>query len=381
MSTTPPDGTTLVSMRCRDPREAALANRWPLYDHSNGAPTANMQPLLGGKHASFPFRSDMYLYLVRMHNQVLLPGGLVTDGKATLYAHGLTYHLRAGRTDLGIQEYHGDTLPVSVAVPVKRRRIDGPAIGFVGSVNFGHFLFEFLPRLYPLTFSRALGELPVIVRRSMPQRFFEYLEIAGIKPSRFIFQEEDEALEVEHLWMTSIPFGRTTAGEMYFSPSALAYLRGLYTTPFRRPAAERRGRVYLDRTGATFRRLVNEAEILPALKAKGFVTMDGMKLSAREQLEVIANAEAVFSQVGSSPTITMFAPQDARIVEMFPPNVAGLFVGIAYAALLGQPYHRIVGQRVQLPDNTRTEPLYGDYTVNAAEVSGVLDAMRLAPTA
>ena len=102
--------------------------------------------------------------------------------------------------------------------------------------------------------------------------------------------------------------------------------------------------------------------------------MDPVKLTPREQLEIVSNGEIIVGPIGAATAMTLFAPEDCAIIELLPSrDIGGIYNSIGPAHWLGQPYHRIIGRRVRLGDNDRESPLYHDFEVDLEEVRHAVD--------
>ncbi len=105
-----------------------------------------------------------------------------------------------------------------------------------------------------------------------------------------------------------------------FSARQIAWLRGrvLGETAVSPQQNNPPVRLYISRSDASTRRLVNEADLLPCLQAHGFqiVTLTGMPFP--EQVALFARAEIILGPHGSGLTNVVFAPPQATLVELMP---------------------------------------------------------------
>jgi len=77
-------------------------------------------------------------------------------------------------------------------------------------------------------------------------------------------------------------------------------------------------RLYVTRQFATMRRILNEDELVAALRSCGFEPIVLEKLSLAEQYHCFATAEAVVAPHGAGLTNLLHAPSGCKVVELFP---------------------------------------------------------------
>jgi hypothetical protein len=236
---------------------------------------------------------------------------------------------------------------------------------FGGSMNFGHFVFENLSRLAVLEQIDELHSLKLAVYHDLPSRFFEFLELAGYGAERVIRIPRVRNIGFENLWAPSCPFYRDVQSVPHVWPAAFHFLRWKICSKLRADRTAGRPRLYLSRQGALQKRVVNEGEVVSYLLKEGFDVFEFSDLSAKEQLALIANAEMIVGPIGAAMAVTVFAPEDCAVIELHPEApIGGLYNSISQAHWLGQPYQRVQGTRVLLPDNKVESAIFHDFSVD-----------------
>jgi capsular polysaccharide biosynthesis protein len=103
-------------------------------------------------------------------------------------------------------------------------------------------------------------------------------------------------------------------------------------------------RLYVTRSDAKTRRIVNEDDLDPILRGRGFERIECAALTLAEQIEAFSTAEIVIGPHGAGLTNLLFAPRASGLVEIFG---AGAELDIsnyrALASHLGIPYARLSG--------------------------------------
>ncbi len=285
------------------------------------------------------------------------PGGdLLLDGLHA-YSQGSLDLMRACRTADG---------RVMTDLPLPFRRIEEEAVLLGGDGNFAHGVLDWASRLCVLERAPHLRDLPVLVSAALRPAVAELFTLLGVAPERLFRVAPGVPLSCRRLWVPSLthPFQR-------MAPAHLAFLRerlGLPTSPC---AAGRR--LYLTRSAAGYRSLVNEAAVLECLTAEGFQPFVPDGLSMAEQIRVFAEAEAIVAPIGGGTAAVAFAPPGTAVVELTHQHCVLPQYAIL-CGLLGQPYGQIVGDALR---NRGSLSFDWDFSVPLAQVSAMLHLLNV----
>jgi len=156
--------------------------------------------------------------------------------------------------------------------------------------------------------------------------------------------ETDHLYLVRDLWMlSSSRYDRPQGHPFWFLDTDLlqtvrdAAQSGLQTGGVK-PVAPRA--VYLSRTDANRRRMVNEKALISRLEAKGVKAVLMSELAGEEQLKLIHQADLVIAPHGGALLNLIAARPGTRVVELFTPEVGTLaFASIALASGLDYRFH------------------------------------------
>ncbi len=217
-----------------------------------------------------------------------------------------------------------------------------------GIPNFGHFMFEFMPRL--AIFDRYnLLHLPMIVYNTIPERWLDFIRLA-VPQVNFIRVDPTNPPIYKKVWVSSCPMQRSELNAINLWAPALHWVRNALV---KNVDVRKVRKVYIGRKGAKWRKVSNEVEMLAILEAKGFVEMDPMNLSAAEQVQWMAEAETVVVANGAAPIITQFCPEHCRIISLHPDKIgSGYWGGLGHAISLRQRFERLQCKHIQT-DQTR----------------------------
>lgn len=216
--------------------------------------------------------------------------------------------------------------------------LDGPAALLpLGAVNYFHWMVDILPALDLLRRSGVLEkDIPLLVHGYQGKPFqVQSLAALGIPSERLLSFEQagGSHVQAQNLIVPSLagPVGCLT-------PRGWQVLQQL--APLGQAAGLPR-RIYISRRAARWRRVINEAEVLEALRPWGFVSVQLEALSPGEQIALMQRAEAVIGIHGAGLTNLAFCQPGTVVIEIFPTNAVlpyfwslAQVVGLNYFPLL-----------------------------------------------
>ena len=239
------------------------------------------------------------------------------------------------------------------------------------AINFGHFIWEVLARALMLSRVPDHANLKILYPNTLPLRFLFWLESMGIKKDRLIPIPTDVAVLVDTLYVSTAPFNRTALLELVVHEESLRYMRSIMLGGA--PPCVRRERLFFSRSGAATRRCVNELDVYLELEPHGVRFLTGVDTPPHVQLDYVRSAELIIAPLGAASAIAAFAPDDCMVVELQPPTkIFGMYNATVSALVLGQPFKRLMGQRIILPTNDQLRPINWDYEIDLAEIRKVL---------
>src|SRR3990167_6920047 len=284
-----------------------------------------------------------HAFIAEVENvHVIGTGSLVQDDKLIVY--GLSSGNYAAHLATQLRNY--DSMP-------EGGQIDDECVLLWGNSNFGHWIVTYLLRLTLLWYQSGLREKPLLISKSVPKRFLDWLQRMDLRHYRFV----EDGVKVRRLWVPSVVAyrGHYNDSGIYVMPEAVNILRHLLIWDLELPRFPRT-RLYLSRDKAKIRRLTNESEFTKALESKGIQRVFMEELPLDNQLDLISRAELIVIHAGGGSPITMFAPRDCKIIELSLPRFEGIFVSHLWAYILGQSIGRIDARPV-----TQTGPLGIDW--------------------
>lgn len=208
------------------------------------------------------------------------------------------------------------------------------------SGNYYHWMVDILPRLSLLEQFEQLQRIPLILPKKLKAYQKESLQLAGVSPERMVCLERGY-YQVDKLYFPSYlsMIGNT-------SKHAISWLRKRFLAQDTAQESSSKGYLYISRSDASIRRVINEDKIIEFLSSIGFEIITLGKMPFVEQIKTFSSAKVVIAPHGAGLTNIIFAPPNTTVIEMFPETknqVDGCYWTIAdtcgynYAFLTG-PY-------------------------------------------
>lgn len=175
--------------------------------------------------------------------------------------------------------------------------------------NYFHWIVDILPRLALLDRVGIDPEVPIVVGPRLPS--FAQQTLERCRRGRPILQLEPGVHRFERLF---VPTRMSWEGDA--SPEVLDYWRKVGLAPPHGAAAGGR-RLYVSRSDAPFRQVVNEQDVIAALSAQGFETVVPSGLSVAEQAKLFSSADIIAGAHGAAFANLVFARPGTCLVEVF----------------------------------------------------------------
>jgi capsular polysaccharide biosynthesis protein len=202
---------------------------------------------------------------------------------------------------------------------------------YLGGLNadaFGHWVPEYLPKLFFFERHSAFHQWPLIVEESMPPSHFDYLAAltdrplvrlapgTGLRCQRLFYAPTPTFHPPEVFNVPDLPFNEICA----FSQKALHEMRARVLAKIDGPSPAGK-RFYLTRRAMRWRRLLNDADVAAYLESQGFAIIAPETLSFADQVRLFRNAEIIVAPIGSSFENLVFAPQGVKVLVLSQKNL------------------------------------------------------------
>jgi hypothetical protein len=245
------------------------------------------------------------------------------------------------------------------------------ALTFCASQYYYHWLFDVLPRLFLLRYMGIEVDKYAINWNGSPSFQKETLELLGINQDKIITVTEDTNLQVKNLFIPS-PSGYT--GHM-----------GKWTVNFLRNEFLKKDltinnntlptRIYISRSHASSRRVLNEESIIKLLKPYGFSTVYLETMTVTEQINLFHHAEIIIGAHGSGLSNIAFCKPNTKIVEIFSPNYVHTCYWILSEHIQGD-YYYLIGTGERPPEFTDPNAVHQDIQVDDSDFKKILERLN-----
>lgn len=239
-----------------------------------------------------------------------------------------------------------------------------------GDVNYYHFLVDVIPRLGVLALCPEIEppEQWYVPAQSRFQR--ELLDLVGVTAERRI-----DSGQVPHVRADCLVVPAPPSMTVINPPWVTAHLREQFLDV---PDARVPGRaIYVTRgSGINNRRVVNEAELIELLAARGFTVIDPGQMAVVDQIAAFAEASLIVAPHGAALANLVFASPGACVIELFP---AGALVPDFWKMASGVPglEYRYLAGRGEPAVRGRSQLIVRDIEVDLPTLSTMLDEVKV----
>jgi len=192
----------------------------------------------------------------------------------------------------------------------RRRKIDREALWITDywSTGYFHWLTDVLTRLFVVR--ERLGELLLVLPGKYETREVVQSSLKAFGVVNVDFVRADEVVECRTLVMPS-----HTAPSGHFKEEAIRGVREVLLAAYG-DAGGSRDRVYISRSGAGRRRIVNEDEVTSILRGFGFEMIRAEELSFEEQVRICSRARYIVANHGAGLTNMLFMQEGGSVLEL-----------------------------------------------------------------
>ena len=187
--------------------------------------------------------------------------------------------------------------------------------GLSGNVYF-HWMVDVLPRIELLRRSgRDLAEIDWFLVNSCQHEFQrETLRILGIPEEKVL-----ESDRLSHIQATELIVPSFAGYLGWPSGWAIEFLRREFFKEIL-PGSSYPKRIYISRSKARYRRVLNEEDVVEVLERSGFVSILPESMSLAEQIAHFYHAEVIVAAHGSGLTNTIFSRHGTKVIELVSPH-------------------------------------------------------------
>lgn len=242
---------------------------------------------------------------------------------------------------------------------------EGVMLCGLASAAYGHWFAEFIPKLRFFESHPQFAQLPIIIDEGMPQTHYDFLRAMVNNP--FYILPKGKSLKVEKLLIaptdvffpTELKRNHSVPVEHQASLTigALKYIGAKARKYFGEPVPNN-SRIFLSRRKSTWRRLINEQELIDELKKMNFEVVYCEDLSFAEQVSVFQKASCIVAPNGSALNNLIFCDPKVKILLLGQNNLFNWGGWFGSFIELGYSPQYLAGESVG-----RTEEKHSDYKI------------------
>ncbi|MEG4350548.1 tetratricopeptide repeat protein [Microcoleus sp. LAD1_D3] len=241
-----------------------------------------------------------------------------------------------------------------------------------GGAAYFHWMFDVITRFDLLQRSGLIETIDKFVVNARDSSYqAETLETLGIPQDKLLESRCSLHITADKLIVPSISYNGSGA----VSKWKCEYLKQTFLKEQKPLNTDYSERIYISRQHASYRRIVNDEEVIKYLEKCGFRSVKLETMSIAEQASCLAAAKVVVAPHGGGLTNLVFCSPGTKVIEIFSP----LYVPYCYwmiSNLCSLEHYYLIGDLVD--DETPTKPLHKNMRldVNSLEklltIAGVL---------
>jgi hypothetical protein len=184
-------------------------------------------------------------------------------------------------------------------------------LAWAGHSNYWHWFHDTLGRFHLLQQSGITIDKYVLPPLKLPYHW-ETVEKLGIPKDKIIQLTPGMHLRARNLILPSIPFNVGTCVKW-----TIDFLRESFLNQESVKNSSEFERIYISREDASWRKVINEAEVMNFLEKKGFKKIVLNSLSVQEQINIFSSAKFIIASNGAGLTNITFCNPGTKIIQLF----------------------------------------------------------------
>jgi tetratricopeptide (TPR) repeat protein len=235
-----------------------------------------------------------------------------------------------------------------------------------GGAAYFHWMFDVITRFDLLQRSGLIETIDKFVVNASDSSYqAETLEILGIPQDKLLESRCNLHITADKLIVPSISYDGAGA----VSKWKCEYLKQAFLNEQQAVNTDYSERIYISRQQASYRRIVNDEEVIKYLEKLGFRSVKLETMSVAEQASCLAAAKVVVAPHGGGLTNLVFCSPGTKVIEIFSP----LYVPHCYwmiSNLCGLEHYYLIGDLVD--EGTPKKPLHKDMQLDLSSLEKLL---------
>ena len=283
----------------------------------------------------------------------------IQNKSSAVIIDGLSYRNKGknGQLDKSILKAIGS----GERIPMKDEK--EPIVIVGGYPNYGHFVFEFLPKI--VEGLRLFGNKYEFVINDSITKWIDLANVIGQGMigayPRFRIIPYDSCITSNSFIL--IESTRAEGLKYISSKENLNLIQEKSAKGIEDIKKDSPGKVYLKRSNSVkWRKIINAEEVRNYWEKRGYVIVEMGKLTQREQVNILCNCTHIIIEAGADSMAPSLCKKGCRILELLPDGMVAGFGSATSQYALEHYYKRIYGKRTEI--NTGKYGIDYDYKID-----------------
>ncbi|MDX2048354.1 MAG: glycosyltransferase family 61 protein [Chitinophagaceae bacterium] len=243
-----------------------------------------------------------------------------------------------------------------------------------GSNVFAHWICDIIPRLILLKKSNLIEKVDNIIINYKKSDFqLETFDKLGIPEDKILncAENPDFHLAAETVYAPSYPNEHGTVNQW-----VCREVNDLFKPGIANAASGKGTRLYISRSNAVGRKIINEEELVSFLEQYGFEKIYGENYSIAEKIDLFGNAGCIIGPHGGGLTNIIFCRAGCSVVDIFPPgDFDTFFWSISNSNQL--PYYYFFGEGEMPTEENDFSRRNADISINLEKFKALMKLLNL----
>ena len=292
--------------------------------------------------------------IIKLENVTVLGGGRYPfDESRNLWTGGLYYHQDRieSNSEADAKQLCDEAVFDLVNSSKTKEKVYIDRGILIGSrPNFGHFLFEFLPKIYLANKYYPQG-YNFLLPDNTPPRFLNYLSLLSIDESRISLYSTNQVIQAEELVIPGVaahrhPLNKSPCVDRTLLSSMVSQIKtNTSIINGNVDSNEKDLTIYISRKDERWRRIINEQQIINHIqRSRRLKVLNPSLLSPIQQLSLFDRLTLLYSPLGGASASVMFCKPRAEVVEFSTPKISGDFGHKIWSIIFDLKFTRIDGR-------------------------------------
>ena len=223
-----------------------------------------------------------------------------------------------------------------------------------GHGNYGHFLFEFLPKI--IWALSTIGSDCNFIINKCSEKWLDLINILSIilckKIPNYTIIDQTKITKFSCPNPTFIESAFSTEGRFVTCFKTLNILNLAIINKYQKQSPQKKLYLARENKPASVRQLENKEEIRSIFQEKDYKVLFMSEFSQEEQLKILANASDIVVEAGADSLATIFCPPKCKITELIPENFVNISGPFSSHVPLKQSYLRLEGEVKKMATST-----------------------------